>query len=305
MKILILGAGQVGGTLAAELATESNDITVVDDDLDVLHKLSSKLDVRTVPGHASHPNILKQAGADKTDLLIAVTNNDETNMLACQIAGGLFHTRTKIARVRSAAYIQYQSLFQNQLIPIDVLISPEQLVTEYVQKLIEYPGSLQVLDFAEGKVQLVGLRALKGAPLVDQTISELSIHMPSIDTRIAAIFRQGKSIAVQGDTRINADDEVFFLAARPDVRAVINELRGNNLPNRRIMIAGGGHIGASLSARLESEYSVKLIERNPARCEMIAESLHRTIILNGDVADRDLLFNENIEDIDVFLCIDQ
>lgn len=214
MKIIILGAGQVGGTLAEHLASEANDITVVDTDGERLRDLGDRLDIRTVQGRGSLPTVLRQAGADDADMLVAVTNSDETNMVACQVAYSLFHTPTKIARVRESAYLTREELFDNDHIPVDVLISPEQVVTNYIKRLIEHPGSLQVIDFAEGKAQLVAVKAYYGGPLVGQQLRQIRAHMPNVDTRVAAIFRRDRPITPRGDTVIEADDEVFFIAAK-------------------------------------------------------------------------------------------
>lgn len=300
MKIIILGAGQIGGTLAEHLTSEDNDITVVDNDIKKLQTLDEKFDIRTVVGHGSHPSVLRRAGAEDADMLIAVTDNDETNMLACQISFTLFNTPMKIARVRSSEYILYQDLFDNKAIPVDVLISPEQLVTRYVRRLIEYPGALQVLDFANGLVQCVGLRALAGAPLVGLAIKNLHIHMPSVKTRITAIFRQGKAITPTGDTIIETDDEVFFICASNEVREIISELRGNDLPYKRIIIAGGGNIGLNLAKSLERQYNVKIIDHGQPRCRVLAEHLNEAVVLHGDASDKTLLFDENIHETDIF-----
>ena len=214
MKIIILGAGQVGSSVAAALVSEANDITVVDSEGQCLQALQDRLDLRTVVGHASHPDVLKRAGAEDADMILAVTNSDETNMVACQVAYTLFHTPTKIARVRARDYLNHPQLFTQEALPVDVLISPEQVVIDYVQRLIEHPGALQVLDFAGGRVQLVAVRAYYGGPLVGHELRELRNHMPGVDTRVAAIFRRGKPIIPEGSTVIEADDEVFFIAAR-------------------------------------------------------------------------------------------
>ena len=267
MKIIILGAGQVGGTLAEHLASEANDITVVDTDGDRLRDLGDRLDIRTVQGRASLPNVLRQAGADDADMLVAVTNSDETNMVACQVAYSLFHTPTKIARVRESAYLtRGEELFDNDAIPVDVLISPEQVVTNYIKRLIEHPGALQVIDFADGKAQLVAVKAYYGGPLIGQQLRQLREHMPNVDTRVAAIFRRDRPITPRGDTVIEADDEVFFIAARANIRAVMSEMRRLDESYKRIVIAGGGQIGERLAEAIESRYQVKIIEMSPARC---------------------------------------
>jgi len=303
LKIIILGAGQVGGTLAEHLASEANDITVVDTDGDRLRDLGDRLDIRTVQGRGSFPTVLRQAGADDADMLVAVTNSDETNMVACQVAYTLFHTPTKIARVREAAYLTRAGLFDNDAIPVDVLISPEQVVTNYIKRLIEYPGSLQVIDFAGGKAQLVAVKAYYGGPLVGQQLRQLREHMPNVDMRVAAIFRRDRPIIPQGDTVIEADDEVFFIAAKADIRAVMSEMRRLDENYKRIMIAGGGHIGERLAEAIESRYQVKIIEMNPARCRYLSESLNSTVVLQGSASDRDLLMEENIANTDLFLAL--
>ena len=304
MKIIILGAGQVGGTLAEHLASEANDITVVDTDGERLRDLGDRLDIRTVQGRASLPNVLRQAGADDADMLVAVTNSDETNMVACQVAYTLFHTPTKHARVREAAYLtRGEELFDNDAIPVDVLISPEQVVTNYIKRLIEHPGALQVIDFAEGKAQLVAVKAYYGGPLIGQQLRQLREHMPNVDTRVAAIFRRDRPITPRGDTIIEADDEVFFIAARANIRAVMSEMRRLDESYKRIVIAGGGQIGERLAEAIESRYQVKIIEMNPARCRYLSDTLDSTVVLQGSASDRDLMLEENIADADVFLAL--
>ncbi len=303
MNILILGAGQVGSSVAANLASEANDITLVDTSEEQLDEIRSRLDIQTVAGHASHPNVLVQAGIRDADMLIAVTNSDETNMVACQIAHTLFHTPTKIARVRSPEYLHLPQLFSNEAVPVDVLISPEQIVSSYVERLIEYPGALQVLDFANGKVQLVGMKAHYGGPLVGHEIRALREHMPGVDCRVAAIYRRGKAIIPEGTQVIEADDEVFFIAARKHIRSVMSEMRKMDKSCRRVMLAGGGNIGKRLAEALENKHQVKVLERNPARAKYLSRALNKCIVLLSDSADEDLLLEENIDQMDVFCAL--
>ncbi|HEX9583141.1 MAG TPA: Trk system potassium transporter TrkA [Gammaproteobacteria bacterium] len=303
MKIIILGAGQVGSTVAANLVNEANDITVVDHDSNQLRILQDHLDIRGVLGHASYPDVLKRAGAEDADMILAVSNSDETNMVACQIAYTLFHTPTKIARVRSSEYLEHREIFAQDACPVDVLISPEQLVTESIQRLIETPGALQVLDFADGKIRLVAVKAYYGGPLVGHALRELREHMPAVETRVAAIFRRGKAIAPQGDTVIEADDEVFFVAAAEHIQAVMGELRKLDKQVRRILLAGGGNIGQRLAAALEEKFNVKLIEHSLDRARDLSRKLNKTIVLQGDAADEDLLREENIDNTDVFCAV--
>jgi trk system potassium uptake protein TrkA len=300
MKIIILGAGQVGSSVAAALASEANDITIVDTDVERIRSLQDRMDVRVVKGMGSHPDVLVRAGAEDADMILAVTNSDETNMIACQIAYTLFHTPTKIARVRAKEYLSHPQLFAQEALPIDVLISPEQVVTEYIQRLIEFPGALQVLDFANGRVRLVAVRAIQGGPLVGHELKDLKEHMPGIQTRVAAIFRKGKPIIPQGSTIVEEGDEVFFVSARKNIRAVMAELRRLDKPVKRIIIAGGGNIGRRLAKALENQYQVKIIDHNLKHSREISAQLEKTIVLHGDAADASLLLEENIENTDVF-----
>jgi trk system potassium uptake protein TrkA len=304
VKIIILGAGQVGRTAAYHLSREeANDVTVIDTNEEILRDLQDRLDIRTVNGNASSPRILEAAGIAGTDILVALTNSDEVNMLACQVAWTLFRTPKKIARVRSADYADREKLFGENGVAVDVWISPEQLVTEYVARLIRYPGALQVLDFADGRVRLVGIRALSGGPLVGQALRTLREHIPTADARVAAIYRAGKSIKPEGDTVIADGDEVFFLAARKDIRVVMKEMRREEAPARRVVIAGGGNIGFKLASDLEDKNQVKLIERDQKRARRVSEQLNRTIVLHGDAADEELLLEENIDSADVFAAL--
>ena len=301
MKILILGAGQVGSSAAFHLSREeANEVTVVDMSADVLRELQDRLDIRTVVGHASYPDVLERAGADDMDIIVALTDSDETNMVACQVAYTVYHTPTKIARIRSADYMNARKLFTQDAIPVDVRISPEQLVCEYIEQLILYPGALQVLDFAEGRVRLVGARADQRGSLTGQKIATLKEHIPNTEGRIAAIYRDGKSLQPDGDTVIRDGDEVFFIAARQDVRVFMSEVRKLEDPVRRVVIAGGGNIGVRLALALEQSNQVKIIERNPKRARQISEQLNKAIVLVGDAADEELLLEENIDNVDVF-----
>lgn len=303
MKILILGAGQVGGTLADNLASEGFDITLVDADPTVLEELRNKLDIQTVHGWASHPDVLRRAGADDADMLIAVTSSDEVNMVACQVCYSLFRTPTKIARIRSSSYLDREGFFSGEHMPIDVLINPEQVVTDNIRQMLEHPGALQVLDFADGRIQLVAVKAYYGGPLVGQELRFLRQHMPNVDTRVAAIYRRDRAILPQGNTVIEADDEVFFIAAREHINAVMAELRRVERPFKRVMIAGGGNIGLRLARAIEPYFSVKVIEFSKARCDSLAETLHQSVVLNMDATDRERLLEENIEQCDVFCAV--
>lgn len=304
MKIIILGAGQVGSSAAYHLSREeANEVTVVDVRPDVLRELQDRLDIRTVVGHAAYPEVLERAGANDADIIVALTDTDETNMIACQVAYTTFHTATKIARIRAAEYMSAKNLFAQDAIPIDVRISPEQLVCEYIEQLILYPGTSQVLDFAGGRVRLVGVMADRDGLLVGQRIATLKDHIPNTEMRIAAIYRDGQAMLPDGDTVIQEGDEVFFIADRKDIRVFMSEMRRLEDPVRRVVIAGGGNIGVRLALALEQTNQVKIIERDPKRARVISEQVNKAIVLVGDAADEELLLEENVDNVDVFCAL--
>jgi len=304
MKILILGAGQVGRTAAYHLSREpANEVTVVDTNEDVLRDLQDRLDVRAVAGNGSYPTVLESAGIADTDILVALTNSDEINIVACEIAHVLYRTPTKIARIRAPEYTSREQLFTEGALSVDVWISPEQLVTEYIARLLSYPGALQVVDFADGRVQLVGVRARRDGLLVGRELRALREHLPDTEARVAAIYRNDRLIDPRGDTIIEEHDEIFFVAAQDDLRRVLAELRRSEDPVRRLVIAGGGNIGLRLARKLEKSNQVKLIERDPRRARRISEILENTIVLSGDAADEELLVEENIDSADVFAAL--
>jgi len=301
MKIVILGAGQVGSTVASALVHEDNDITVVDKDQRRLKELQDQMDIRSVLGYASHPKVMERAGIEDADIVIALTSSDEVNMVACQIAYTLYNVPTRVARVREAAYTDQSMLFHREHSPVDVLISPEILLTQYIARLIEYPGALQVMDFAGGRAQLVATKAEAGGLLIGQKLYTLRHHMPGgSDARLAAIYRHGELILPKGDTIVEENDLVFFLAARRHIPAVLKELRPMGNPIRRVILAGGGNIGKNLARRLERDHHVKIIERDQVRAEDIAEELSKTIVLVGDCTDAGLLREEAVESTDVY-----
>ena len=304
MKILILGAGQVGRTAAQALAREeANEVTVVDVNEEVLRDLQDRLDVRTVAGNAAHPTVLEAAGGAEADIIVALTSSDEVNLVACDVAFTLFRTPTKIARLRAHEYASRPELFRTDGLSVDVIISPEQLVTEYVERLIHHPGTLQVLDFADGKVRLVGVRTRRGGLLVGHPLRELPKHLPNIEVRVVAIYRDGRSVQPDGETIITDGDEVFFLAAHDDIQRAMAEMRHGDDPARRVMIAGGGHIGFRLAKNLEKSNQVKLIERDAKRARRVSELLENAIVLHGDAADEELMIEENIDSTDVFAAV--
>ena len=303
MKIIILGAGQVGGSLALSLANESNDITLVDSNPKVLREIQDRADLQTITGHAAHPSVLARAGARDANMIVALTSSDETNMVACQVAYTLFHTPTKIARVRTSDYLDYKDLFVQEALPVDVLISPELLVSKYVQNLIEHPGALQVLNFANGKVQLVAIKVNENSQIVGKSVDKIFSGMKTMETSIVAMYREQETVAITDDTQIQAGDDIFFIASSAQAKNVTTMLQGLDKPNRRVLIAGGGNIGSQLAEILEPHFRVKLIERDADRSRALSETLDKTIVLHGDAADEDMLVDENIDSVDIFCAL--
>ena len=303
MKVIILGAGQVGATVAESLVSEQNDITVVDVEPARLRALQDRFDLRTVTGSASHPAVLEEAGIDDADLLIAVTQSDETNLVACKLAARMFNVPRRVARIRANAFLDNKLVLGPDGFDVDLSICPEQVLTEYIVKLVEFPEALQVLDFADGKVSLVAVRAYQGGPMVGRPVKEIRAHIPKIDVRIVAIFRRDGAVMPDGDTIIEAGDEVFCLAAADNIRQVMHELRRMDQPVKRVMVAGGGNIGLRLARALEGQYSVRLIEHNKRRCEFLSARLNQALVLNGDATDEELLEQENIGEMDLFVAV--
>lgn len=304
MKIIVLGAGQVGASIAEALSKEGNDITVVDTDKERLNEMQNHIDLRTVHGYASHPSVLTRAGAGDADMVVALTNSDEVNIVACQVCHSIFHTPMKIARVRETEYVSYPEMFESEHMPIDVIISPEQLVTNHIRRLIEYSGALQVMDFAHGKAQLVAVIADDQGPLIGHQLRELHDLMPpGVDTRVAAIFRNNKPVFPEGNMVLKEGDLVFFLAAKKHIHTIMKTLRQSEKPANKIILAGGGNVGFYLAKALEKNHSVKIIESNKKRATYIAEELDKALVIKGDCTSEELLLEENIEKTDIFCAL--
>jgi trk system potassium uptake protein TrkA len=305
MKIIILGAGRVGQSVAESLVSERNDITVIDTDPARLRVLQERLDLRGVVGNGIQPSVLQEAGIEDADMLIACAPQDETNLVTCKVAHDLFNVPTTIARVRSPEFENGSHMLRKDGFAVDQIICPEQSVTAYVRKLIEYPEALQVLEFAHGLVSLIAVRAVAGGPLVQHSLAEIPLLMPDMQMRIVAIYRQDKALTdLDGDTRIEPGDEVFVLAATSQISMVLGALRQRAQPVRRLMIAGGGKVGLRLARQIQGAYQVKIIESQRQRCEYLATQLPSSVlVLQGDCTDEDLLGDENVADMDLFLAL--
>ncbi len=305
MKIVILGAGRVGESVAESLVSEKNDITVIDSDPQRLRQLQDRLDLRGVVGNGIQPSVLREAGIEDTDMLIACAPLDETNLVACKVAHDLFNVPTTIARVRSPEFENGSALMAKSGFSVDQVICPENSVTTYIRKLIEYPEALQVLEFAHGLVSLIAVRAVAGGPLVQHSLAEIPNLVPGVDMRIVAIYRQDNAVPVlEGSTRIEPGDEVFVLSATEHIRTVLGALRKMDRPVKRLMIAGGGKVGLRLARELDGQYQVKIIEPVQTRCEYLSTQLSSDVlVLHGDSTDEELLTEENVHDMDLFLAL--
>jgi trk system potassium uptake protein TrkA len=303
MKILILGAGVTGSSVAEALASEENDIMVIDFKPELLESLKQRFDIATVTGNAAHPSVLEQAGVHNTDMVIAVTDSDETNMLACLIINALYSRPKTIARVRAIDYMKNPNLFSPAGIPVDIVISPEQIVMESIRNLIEFPGVLHISDFAGGMVRLFSVKVGPHGFLTGKKIRSFKEHLSDAKIRIVAIFRNGNPLVVNGDASIETGDEIFLVAPREQVRHVLKSLNKLEAPLKRVIIAGGGHVGKRLALALQNDHQVKIIEKNPKRANKIANELEKTVVLHGDCADETLLIDESVGSTDLFCAI--
>ena len=301
-KIAVLGGGQVGSSLAKILTDDGNDITLVDINSSVLEDLQEDNDIKTIHGNASSPSILEQAELNDCDILIAITGSDEVNLVSCHLAKKMFNVPTVIARLRNSEFQVSTSGFDLDLFSIDSIISPSKLVTDFIKNIIEHPGAFQAFDFADGKLQVIGATVLKDGPLAGKKLSEFKKHLPNVDVKVVALYRNRKTIPVNGSTIIEIGDDIFFLATPENMR-FISELSKNQSRIENIMIAGGGNVGMTLASALSKKFSTKIIEKNLLRSKYLSESLEDTVVLNDDISDESLLENEGIEDVDFFCSV--
>ena len=301
MKIVILGAGRIGSSLARNLSNSNYEVCIVDKDKNKLSNLEDKLDIMTIEGHASHLNTLKKSGLDNETTLLAVTSNDEVNIVACQLAKKVFKVKKTICRFRDDVYFDQLSVFGEGV--IDIPISPEDEITSHLKELIDHPGSNQIESFANGKVKLVSVNAKKKGKLVGRELKGINEDMPNIDAFVPTIYRKGNPFIPSGDTIIKENDEIYFISSESNIGAIVDEFRDHEEQYSRIMIAGGGKVGFSLAKDLEKDYNVKLIDSNPERCMKLSKELDKTIVLSGSATDESLLKSENISNIDIFCAL--
>jgi len=301
-KIAVLGGGQVGASVAKILTDDGNDITLVDNNASVLEDLQEDNDIKTIQGKASSPSVLNQVELSDCDILIATTASDEVNLVSCHLAKKMFNVPNVIARLRNAEYREETSDFNLDLFSIDSIISPSLLVTDFIKNIIEHPGAFQAFDFADGKLQVIGVTVLKDGPLAGKKLSEFKKHMPNVNVNVIAIYRDRKSLPVNGSSIIETGDDVFFLATEENMR-FMSELRKNQSRVENIMIAGGGNVGTILAAKLSEKFSTKIIEKDQSRSKYLSETLEGVVVLNDDISDESLLENEGIKDVDFFCSV--
>ena len=303
MKIIILGAGQVGQSLAATLVDEHHDVTLVDQSASALSECTDQLDIRTVVGRCSYPDVLREANADEADMIIAVTDSDEANMVACQVAYSLFHVPIKIARIRSSHYFIRPELFGRDNLPIDVFISPEQLITENILQELAHPGTSEALAFSHEGIKLILIKPYYGGPLLGKTLQQFYQAIDSTEVKALALFRKGELTPLTADTCFETGDELYCVALTASIEKCVSLLRRPPVTIEKIMIAGGGHIGKTLASKLADDYHIKIIDHNQELCEQLSKTLSQTTVLCADAADEDLLINENIETTDLFISL--
>ncbi len=299
MRVIVCGAGQVGYQIARHLASEGNDVVVIDRSEELVAKLSDALDVRGVAGFASHPDVLERAGARDADMLIAATYSDEVNMVACQVAHTLFEVPKKIARIRSQEYLkpQWSDMFRRDHMPIDVVISPEIEVASVVVRRLNAPSAFDSAPFLDGRVRVVGTRLADDCPIANTQLRQLSEIFPDLKAIIVAYAREGRLRSAMGEDQLFPGDEVYFIADEAHVERTLKLFGKDADAAARVVLVGGGNIGVQVASRLErSGVRAKLIERDRTRAEQAAEALERTIVIHGDGLDAQILAEANVED---------
>ena len=308
MKILVCGAGRVGGQIARRLSEDGSDVTVIDTDPGLVRQVTDAYDVGGVAGHASHPDVLERAGAADADMLIAATHLDEVNMMACQVAHSVFSVPRKIARVRAQSYLEprWSDLFRRDHMPIDVIISPETEVARVALARLGSTAAFETHGFLEGRAQLIGVSLDENCPVLNTPLKQLTELFSTLLAIVVAIRREGKLIVPEPDDQLYAGDDIYFLAAENDVGRALGIFGRESRPARRVVVIGAGNVGLAVAKLLESDPAglrAKLIEADRRRAEAAADELTRTVVLNGDALDPSLLEEAGISDADAVLAL--
>ena len=308
MKVIVCGAGQVGTSIAQHLAGENNDVTVVDLSPALIQRVNESLDVRTLLGHASQPDVLETAGASGADMIIAVTQHDEINMVACQVAHSLFNIPTKIARIRAQSYLapEWRDLFSRDNMPIDVIISPEIEVARAVIRRLQVPGASDMISFAEDLVRVVAVTIDPECPIIDTPLRQLTELFPDLHLRVFGMARGDKILTPSGDDQIFVGDEVYFAVESQHVTRAMAAFGHEEQEARRLVVIGGGNIGMFLSGELFAEtqnLSLKLIEIDEKRAEIVADNLSKAVVIHGDSLDAAILTEANVANAEAVIAV--
>ncbi len=304
MKIIIVGAGEVGFHIASRLAHENKDVVVVDKNPTAIRRVVDHLDVQVVQGSGSSPLALEEAGLRDAEILLAVTDSDESNLVACLAADFISPGTKKLARIRSADYDRYHDILKENAPHIDTVINPEIEVVRTIERLMYVPGAVDVGEFAEGRIKFIGVRLEKDADLAGVSLMELPGKIGDVRLLIAAVFRGEELIIPRGDDHLRAGDLVYFVCEENRLKEALAVFNKRSEPVRRVLIIGGGRVGLRLARLLEDKsINAKLIEKDPDRCQKLAETLDKVVVLNGDGTDQQLLNEENIGDMDVVVTL--
>ncbi len=308
MKVVICGAGEVGFHIARYLASEANDITVVDQSTELVRQLSESLDVTGLVGHASQPDVLERAGIRDADMIIAVTFTDEVNMIACQVAHSLFGVPKKIARIRSQSYLQpeWMTMFTRDHLPIDVVISPEVEIARAVTRRLEVPGALEAIPLSDDKVRLIGVRITEDTPLINTPLRQLTSLFPEMQIIIVGIKRGDRSIIPNAEDEMIPGDDVYFVVASDQCERAMVAFGHEEPETRRCVIFGGGNIGLFLAEELEREHkeiNVKIIELNKERAQHISGTLNNTVVIYGNILEPEILFEAGVDKAETVVAV--
>jgi len=308
MNIIICGAGRVGFTIAKQLTEQNHSITIIDQSSEDIQKINDSLDVKAIVGKATMPSVLEKAHNDETDMIIAVTKNDETNMLICQIAYSLFKIPKKIARIRSQDYLnpKFAKIYNKENLPIDVIISPELEIAKSIQRKLEAPGALDNVPFADNKIRLLEILIDEKCPIVNIQLNELTKKFPKLNANILGVVRNEKFIFLKKNDLMKKDDKAYVIINSSQMKETLSAFGHNEKISNKILIIGGGNIGFNLAKNIEQSFDearIKIIEKDKSRAEFIANELNNTLVINGDGLDEDILTEVNLEEVETVIAL--
>jgi len=308
MNIIICGAGRVGYTIAKVLSEQNHSITVIDQSSEDIQKINDGLDVKGIVGKATYPSVLEKASASEADMIIAVTKNDEINMLICQIAFSMFKIQKKIARIRSKDYLnpKFSKVYSKENLPIDVIISPEIEIAKSIQRKLEAPGALDNVNFAQNKIRLLEILVNETCPLVNIPLNELTKKFPKLEANILGVIRNEKFIILKKNDVMKKNDKAYVIINSEQMQQTLLAFGHEEKISKKILIIGGGNIGFNLAKNIEQSFDdarVKIIEKDKARAELIANDLSNSIVINGNGLDEDVLSEANLDEIETVIAL--